>query len=300
MLGNDPFQRRTATPSALVPWIVELAKVLPGLAESYGIGSGLGPSGRLSGRRRLDPRTRERVIMAVTEVNGCRYCAWIHGAWRDFLGDGAGDAEEALLAYARACAEAGRPIDPTPLADLLPPESLRAVRATVAQIEVSNLVGNTVDELRARLARKRPPAPVSAAREAITVALAVPLAAPLLATAGVMRLVNLVAPPLPEVEAPKASEANLLAHLLAAAVPAYLSNALVRLLILDLPVTVSVGVRAGRSAATVSFGRGRVAVANGITSDALVVVEGEIEPLLRLATGSMVRDITSVRIRPNQ
>jgi len=290
MLGNDPFPRRTATPALLVPWILELVKTLPGLAESYGIG----PS------RHLDPRTRERVIMAVTEVNGCRYCAWIHGAWQDFLGDGSADAEEALLAYARSCAEAGLPLDPQPLAEFLPPESLRAVRATVAQIEVSNLVGNTVDGLLARLTRKRPPAPVAAAREAVTVALAAPIAAPLLAAAGVLRLVNLVAPPVPEVEAPEAGEANLLAHLLAAAVPAYLSNALVRLLVLDLPVTLAVGVKAGRTAATLSIGRGKVAVANGITPDALVVVEGEVEPLLRLATGSIVRDITSVRIRPNQ
>ena len=289
-MRKDPFPRRTATPAALAPWIVELARVLPGLAESYAVGPA----------RRLDPRTRERVIMAVTEVNGCRYCAWIHGAWQEFLGEGAGDAEEALLAYARACAAAGRPLDPAPLAELLPPESLRAVRATVAQIEVSNLVGNTVDGLVARLTRRRPVAPVAAAREAVTVALAAPIAAPLLAAAGVMRLVNLVAPPMPEVDAPDADEANLLAHLLAVAVPTYLSNALVRLLVLDLPVTLSVGVKAGRTAATISIGRGRVAVANGITPDALVVIEGEVEPLLRLATGSIVRDITSVRIRPNQ
>jgi alkylhydroperoxidase family enzyme len=288
-LQRDPFPRRTATPGRLVPWLLELARVLPGLIESYGVGPG----------RRLDPRTRERVIMAVTEVNGCRYCAWIHGAWQDFLGDGTGDAEEALLAYARACAEAGRPLDPAPLAEVLPPESVRALRATVAQIEVSNLVGNTVDGLLARLTRKRPPAPMAAAVEAATVAIAAPVAAPLLATAGVMRLVNRLAPPVPVVEMPAAGEANLLAHLLAAAVPTYLSNALVRLLVLDLPVTMGVGVKAGRTAATLSVGRGRVTVANGITPDALVVVEGEVEHLLRLATGSLVRDITSVRIRPN-
>jgi len=132
------------------------------------------------------------------------------------------------------------------------------------------------------------------------VAMAAPVAAPLLAAAGVMRLVNRVAPPVPQVEMPEAGEANLLVHLLAAAVPTYLSNSLVRLLILDLPVTVSVGIKAGRTAATLSIGRGKVAVANGITADAIVVVEGEVEPLLRLATGSVVRDITSVRIRPNQ
>src|SRR6266513_725072 len=114
--------------------MAELGKTLPGLLRSY-----------LPGQA-LDPRTRERVILAVTEVNGCRYCAWIHGSWQDFLGENSlVDADEALLAYARACAEAGRPLDPSPLADVLPPDAVGAARATVAQIEVSSLVCNTVD-----------------------------------------------------------------------------------------------------------------------------------------------------------
>jgi len=122
----------------------------------------------------LDPRTRERVILAVTEVNGCRYCAWIHGSWQDFLGENSlVDADEALLGYARACAEAGRPLDPAPLTEVLPPEAVASVRATVAQIEVSNLVGNTVDGLIARITRKRPLDPPNAVAEAAVVAAAV-------------------------------------------------------------------------------------------------------------------------------
>src|SRR5437868_14820177 len=103
MNRRDPFPRRTATPARLAPWLVEVGRTLPGLMRSY-----------LPGQA-LDARTRERLILAVTEVNGCRYCAWIHGSWQDFLGEAAvHDAEEALLAYARACAEAGRPLDPEP------------------------------------------------------------------------------------------------------------------------------------------------------------------------------------------
>src|SRR5581483_1643257 len=52
------------------------------------------------------------------------------------------------------------------LRDVLPEAALSAVRATVAQIEVSNLVGNTVDGMLARLTRKRPMAPVAFARGA--------------------------------------------------------------------------------------------------------------------------------------
>jgi AhpD family alkylhydroperoxidase len=261
---------------------------LPGLVRSYGPG---GP---------LDPRTREQIILAVTEVNGCRYCAWIHGSWQEFLGEGAhADAEQALLAYARACAESGRPLPPDDLGAVLPSDAVRAVRATVAQIEVSNLVGNTVDGMLARVARKRPLSPLEFAREGATVAAAVPIAVPLLVTAGVMRLAARIAPPLPEVDMPPAGEANLLVHLLAAAAPAYLANAVVRLAVLGLPRPIAVGIRAGRTAATVRVGRGKVAVENGISRDAVVVVEGEVEPLLQLATGSIVRELSSVRIRPS-
>jgi AhpD family alkylhydroperoxidase len=285
---RDPFPRRTATLGLMVPWLAEVVSTLPGLLRSYGPG---GP---------LDPRTREQIILAVTEVNGCRYCAWIHGSWQEFLGEGAhADAEQVLLAYARACAEAGRPLPTDDLGAVLPPAAIRAVRATVAQIEVSNLVGNTVDGLLARLARKRPLSPIDFARESVTVAAALPLAIPLLATAGAMRVAARVAPPMPEVDMPPPGEANLLVHLLAAAAPAYLSNAVVRLALLGLPRSVAVGIRAGRTAATVRVGRGRITVENGISRDTIVVVEGEVEPLLQLATGSIVRELSSVRIRPS-
>jgi alkylhydroperoxidase family enzyme len=273
----------------MVPWLSEVVATLPGLVRSYG------PNGP------LDPRTREQVILAVTEVNGCRYCAWIHGSWQEFLGDPAhvADAQQALMAYARSCAEAGRPLPADDLAAVLPPEAVRAVRATVAQIEVSNLVGNTVDGLLARLTRKRPLSLIAFVREAATVAVALPIAVPLIATAGAMRVAARLAPPLPEIDMPPAGEANLLVHLLAAAAPAYLSNAVVRLALLGLPRPVAVGIRAGRTAATVRIGRGRLEVENGISRDAVVVVEGEVEPLLQLATGSIVRELSSVRIRPS-
>ena len=286
---HDPFPRRTATISLMVPWITEVLSTLPGLLRSYGPG------------RSLDPRTRERIILAVTEVNGCRYCAWIHGSWQEFLGGSVqvADAEQALVAYAQACAEAGRPLPADDLRAVLPADSVRAVRATVAQIEVSNLVGNTVDGMLARLTRKRPLSPLDFAREAATVAVAAPIAIPLLATAGVMRVTSRLAPPLPDVDMPPAGEANLLAHLLAAAAPTYFANAVVRLAVLGLPRSIAVGIRAGRTAATVRVGCGRIGVENGISRDTVVVVEGEVEPLLQLATGSIVRELSTVRIRPS-
>jgi AhpD family alkylhydroperoxidase len=285
---RDPFPRRTADPSVLVPWLVELVRNAPGLVRSYLPGAP------------LDPRTREQVILAVTEVNGCRYCAWIHGSWADYLGDldDPAEAQEALLTYARACAEAAQPLDPTAaLGEALPPEVLGTLRATVAQIEVANLVGNTVDGLLARATRRRPLDPARALAELATVAVALPVAVPMLAVGGALRLVGSLAPDLPEVQTPEAGEANLLVHLLARAVPSYLANAGLRLALLGLPVSVPLALTAGRTSATIRIGRGEVRIDNGVAPDALVVVEGDIEPLLQLATGHLVREIGSLRVK---
>lgn len=272
----------------VTPWLLELGRSAPGLVRSYLPG---GP---------VDARTRERIILAVTEVNGCRWCAWVHGAWAEYLGEGVEDpeaAEQALLDYARACARAGRPLDPTPLAAVLPASTVAAVRATVAQIGVAGAVGSRADDLLARLTLRRRPDVVRAAVDALSVAAALPVAMPVLATAAAMRVVNRLAPPVPSIHAPDGAEANLLVHLLARTVPAYLANAGIRLAVLRLPLPVTVALRTGQSAATVRLRRGGVEVVNGVAPDALMVLEGDIEPLLQVATGSLLRELASLRVR---
>lgn len=272
----------------MVPWLFELGSTFPASVRAYLPGAP------------VDARTRERIMLAVTEVNGSRYCAWVHGAWRGFLGEGPhDDVEHAMLDYARACAEAGRPLPPEDLAPLLPPEALRAVRATVARIELANLVENTADGFLARLAGRRPFAPLASAREVVTVMSALPIAVPMFASAAAMRVATSVAPPVPEIEMPEPADANLLVHLLATAAPVYLSNALVRLALFRLPRSIAVGVRSGRTAATVRVGRGALAIENGISRDTVLVVEGEVESLLHAATGSIVRELSGIRIRPS-
>ncbi len=284
---DDPFPRRTASAARMLPWLIELGRTIPGLIDSY------------ARKDVLNPRTRQRIILAVTEVNGCRYCAWIHGSWQDFLGDvPSGVAEDALLVYARACADAGRPLDPGPLTEVLPREAVRAIRATVAQIEVSNLVGNTVDGLLARVTRARPLDPVAAVQEMIAVAAALPLAVPLLGAAAALRIIDRLAPRLGAVDKPAAGDANLLVHVLAEATPLLLANAGVRLVVLNLPVRVPVAVRAGRTTATMRIGRGGITLENGVAGDAIAVVEGEVDGLLKLVTGSLLREIGNLRIRP--
>lgn len=284
---RDPFPRRTATATRLLPWAGELARTLPGLLDAF------------ARRDVLNPRTRERVIMAVTEVNGCRYCAWIHGSWQDFLGDvPAANAEDALLTYARACADAGTPLDPAPLRDVLPAESVRAVRATVAQIEIANLVGNTVDGLIARLTRKRPVDPVATVQELVAVGAAIPVALPMLGIGALLRAVEQAAPDVTIGEQPPAGEANLLVHVLSEVLPQLLANAALRLAVMRLPVRFALGVRAHSAAATLRVGRGRIDLANGIAPDVLAVIEGEVGPLLRLATGAVLEEFRNVRLRP--
>ena len=276
------------TPRRLLPWMRELSATLPALVRSYVPGAP------------IDPRVREEIILAVAEVNGCRYCAWIHGSWREFLGQGPhDDIEQVLLTHARACAEAGHPLPLDDLSLVLPPAALRGVRATVAQIGVATFVGTTFDRLRARATGHVAREPIGFTRDAITVAAAIPVAVPMLATAAAMRLATRVAPRMPEIHLPDGDDANLLVHLLATAVPVYLSNAIVRLATLGLPRPIAIGVRSGRTAATIRVGRGTLAIENGIGPDPVVVVEVEVEALLQTATGSIVRELGGIRIRPS-
>lgn len=284
---RDPFPRRTASPAALAPWAGELARNLGGLVDSY------------SGRAVLDPRVREELILAVTDVNGCRYCEWIHGSWSEFLGDIDGhDAADAALAYARASATIGRPDDVERLTATLGPGPARAVRATVAQITLANLVGNTVDGLIARITGKRPADPPRALAEAATVGLALPLAVPMLAVGAALRGLNRLAPPRTGVRVPDAGEANLLVHVLAEALAPLEANAALRLALTRLPLRLAVGIRAGRTGATLRFGAGAIALENGLADDALIVIEGDVGPLLRLAARPVVRDLARIRVRP--
>ncbi len=268
------------------PWLLELARTLPGLFASYG------PSAP------LDPRTRERIIVAISSVEGSRSTAWVHGSWQQFLGDvDSSDDDAALIEYAIACAESGGPLLIDELQAALPPTVMSAVRATVAHGALASLVGRRVDDLAARVTGRRRLGALALARDVAAVTITAPITAPLLGAAAAMRVIDRVAPPLPAVRTPPAGEANLLVDLLSAAVPSYLANAAVRLVALGGPVTLTIGVRAGRTSATVRIGRGKVSIENGIAGDAVVVVEGEIEPLLEVATGSLVRELRGVRIR---
>jgi hypothetical protein len=78
---------------------------------------------------------------------------------------------------------------------------------------------------------------------------------------------------------------------------AWTANAGVRLVVLRLPFTISIGLRDGLAESTVRLGRGRAQVVNGIAPDAVVLVEGELGPVLRNAAAAAIDHVGRVRIR---
>jgi AhpD family alkylhydroperoxidase len=280
-VGDRPI----LTVGLLSRWLAELFRVPHGLLQAYVPGSG-----------GIDARTREQLIIAVSDVDGCRYSAWVHGSWLDFLG--ARDPDEVLaplFEYARSCAEAGRPLDTTTLEAVYPPAVVSSVRATVARTALVDLVGNTFDDLIERLFGHQPFRIGAVARDAAVVATAVPFLAPVVATAGLMRLAARLAPPLPPIALPPEDQSNLVVHMVADAAPTYLGHTLLRTSVLWSPVPIAIAVRIEGSSATLRVGRGRISVSEGIEPDALVVLDGGVEPLLRVVASSIVRELSNPR-----
>lgn len=110
----------------------------------------------------LDPAFRERVMLAVTQVNDCRFCAHAHGRMareaglppdevRALLGGSFADCPEdelPALGWAREWAEAGGAPDPARealLEEQYGEETARALMLAMRLIRAGNLAGNTAD-----------------------------------------------------------------------------------------------------------------------------------------------------------
>ncbi len=117
----------------------------------------------------LDPALRERVMVAVSHVNACSGCTFVHERWagragvsaEDLEAIGLGDLDElddrdrAAVAYAAALAETRFrwPIDPALAAaaeQQLTPRQLSAVDAVARAMAFANLTVTTTEELAAR------------------------------------------------------------------------------------------------------------------------------------------------------
>ena len=286
---EDPFPRRTATPATLLPWLVRMARDLPAQAALY------------APRRALDPGLRERIMVTVSEVNGCRYSSWIHRGWAEMTGRAQSARDDVALAYAREAAETGR-VPPSEtsrraLERVFSPTEVRAIDAAIAGIVVSNLAGNTVDGLLARLTGARPRDPAAMAQEAAVVAAAAPLGVPLLAFGALVRQAARAMPPL-EVVVPPVGEANIIVMMLGEMARQRSGLPLLRALgVGGLPF--ALGLRTGAMEATVRLSRSKLELANGVAPDVGLVIEGEPDALIAAATGdaSIVSLINQGRIR---
>lgn len=116
----------------------------------------------------LDPAFRERLMLAVTAVNQCRYCSYAHA--RMALREGLPEEQIAellqgelqncppdeihALLYAQAWAEANGLPDPLAREALqvhYRPQQIEAIELTIQVMRVANLIGNTFDYLFYRL-----------------------------------------------------------------------------------------------------------------------------------------------------
>jgi AhpD family alkylhydroperoxidase len=92
---------------------------------------------------RLDPRTREAVMLGVTSVNRCAACESVHERWAGIVGlrlDRPEPAEAAAFTYGQAMAVVG-PAGATPPAGLSG-RHRRELEAAAVLMQLANLAGN--------------------------------------------------------------------------------------------------------------------------------------------------------------
>jgi len=272
---------RLRGPRAAAAWATEAARTLPAGLRSAVPGAP------------VPAALREDVLLAVAHAEGATAMAWLHGEWRAFVGEiPDGDVRVAVGAHAAACAAAGHPVAPDALAGILPPAAIRGVRAVTVRGRVEAEVEARARRLVAALAAGRPSRAVLADLPVAVAGLAA--AAPVLAAGTALGALARLAPPVPTVVGADDPSVGLLGALAAQTVPVLLGNAAVRALVLGSPLVVSVGLRSGASACTVSLGRGGARVVDGIAPDATIVLQGDVEPLVRLAAGIVLREVVEV------
>ncbi len=115
---------------------------------------------------------RERLMLAVTSVNECRYCSWAHARVALRSGVSKKEVDELLcgtvdrcpeeegpaLVYALHWADKGGAPDPEArqrLVEVYGEERTAAIERTLRAIWTGNLVGNTIDYALFRLTRGR-------------------------------------------------------------------------------------------------------------------------------------------------
>ena len=120
----------------------------------------------------LDPAFRERLMLAVTAVNGCRYCSYYHARQALVVGitpdeaealtagllDGCPPRQLPALLYAQHWAESDARPDPaarTRMVELYGAATTEAIDLALHTIRIGNMAGNTVDYVLYRLTSGR-------------------------------------------------------------------------------------------------------------------------------------------------
>ena len=116
----------------------------------------------------LDEAFRERLMLAVTAVNGCSYCSYAHArqalaggidpeevkALQDGVLENSPEEELPALLYAQHWAETAGRVDPVArqrLVETYDPEAVKAIELALRTIQMGNLMGNTMDYVLYRL-----------------------------------------------------------------------------------------------------------------------------------------------------
>ena len=142
------------------------------LSDIVGVLGRMGPLAAVYLRGRLDPELRERVMVAVSRINACRGCTFVHERWAlrsgvtsdELAAIGLSDLatlddrSRAAVLFASARAESGfRGPLPSEVAayasSQLTSKELAAVEAVARAMALANLSVSTVAALRARVHR---------------------------------------------------------------------------------------------------------------------------------------------------
>lgn len=234
------------------------------------------------------------MLAAFGAASGAPRVAWSHRTWIDVLGPVRSDTvTRALLEFAVDAGERGTTADDeAELAETTGGLVAHAARAAVALAGAGAVADRAVDDLQLRARGQLPRSVPAMASDAVTVVAGAPFLARSLVRSAAGWLVARSAPALPEVRVQAPSDASLLAHLVAEALPGYLSGALVRILVVRMPVSAAVGVQSGPRTITVRMGNGVVEVADGIAPDALLVLECDLDGLIETIGDTLVLELS--------
>lgn len=245
-------------------------------------------------------RQREQVLAAAAEGAGALRFAHLHHTWATFLGAHEGDdSSRSLIDQARHVASGGglAPADSEPgdSLDLLDERARRSIDAVVA---LASRVGR-IEAAIGRLGRLRPSRSLvhptwwrSVVADALVVGAAIPAALPLVAWNRALEQCNKAIGPLPDVQVDDPDD--LFLDVVATALSGQLRSTPGRALVLHLPVELVFGLVDADKAATVRIGCGALAVERGISPDAVVVLDGDLGPLMATTSDVLLGELRTL------